>query len=435
MQALLSFEQSPPISAPLRFFLTAPLFGVLAGALLLWIGPDLLASRWTPGALALTHLVTVGFMLQVMLGAMQQLLPVVAGANMAHPLRVAAVVHATLSLGTLALVAAFLSYRPWLFAAAALLLGGGGLVFIISAGRALIGVTSEHATVGGLKLALLGLGVTLTLGLVLAVALAGSFNLPLLSLTTLHLGWGLLGWGGVLVAAVGYVVVPMFQLTPPYPDWFARHFARVVMGIMALWMAAELGNWETPSWLLAGAATLAGATLAATTLSIARRSKRAKLDPTQQCWRLAMLCALLASALWLATWLVPPLEQWRGWPLLWGVLLLFGGFVSVMVGMLYKIVPFLVWLHLRNLGRGKVSAPNMKQVLSESDMRQHLWLHLLALLMLLLAVIWPDGLTYPAGVALIATHACLLRNLLRATGVYRRHLVVIAASPAKAERP
>ena len=59
MQALLSFEQSPPISAPLRFFLTAPLFGMLAGALLLWGGPDLLASRWTPGALALTHLITV----------------------------------------------------------------------------------------------------------------------------------------------------------------------------------------------------------------------------------------------------------------------------------------------------------------------------------------------------------------------------------------
>ena len=39
MQALLSFEQSPPISAPLRFFLTAPLFGMLAGALLLWGGP------------------------------------------------------------------------------------------------------------------------------------------------------------------------------------------------------------------------------------------------------------------------------------------------------------------------------------------------------------------------------------------------------------
>lgn len=38
MQALLSYDQSPPMAAPFRFFLTAPFFGVLAGALLLWQG-------------------------------------------------------------------------------------------------------------------------------------------------------------------------------------------------------------------------------------------------------------------------------------------------------------------------------------------------------------------------------------------------------------
>ena len=54
--------------------------------------------------------------------------------------------------------------------------------------------------------------------------------------------------------------------------------------------------------------------------------------------------------------------------------------------------------------------------------------------MLLLAVIWPSWLVYPAAVALIAAHAWLLRNLLRAMGVYRRHLAVIAASPVKAAR-
>lgn len=45
MQALLSFDQAPPLAAPLRFFLTAPLFAILAGLLLLWSGPDLFASR------------------------------------------------------------------------------------------------------------------------------------------------------------------------------------------------------------------------------------------------------------------------------------------------------------------------------------------------------------------------------------------------------
>ena len=64
MQALLSYEQSPPLAAPFRFFLTAPCCGVLAGLLLIVYGEDALVMRWTPAALALTHAVTAGLMLQ-----------------------------------------------------------------------------------------------------------------------------------------------------------------------------------------------------------------------------------------------------------------------------------------------------------------------------------------------------------------------------------
>ena len=53
----LSLDQAPPFHIPARFFLTAPLFVLLAGLLLLWEGPSLLASRWLPLALAMTHLI------------------------------------------------------------------------------------------------------------------------------------------------------------------------------------------------------------------------------------------------------------------------------------------------------------------------------------------------------------------------------------------
>jgi hypothetical protein len=36
----LSLEQAPPFDAPLRFFLTAPAFLVLAAMVLLWHGPE-----------------------------------------------------------------------------------------------------------------------------------------------------------------------------------------------------------------------------------------------------------------------------------------------------------------------------------------------------------------------------------------------------------
>ena len=140
MQGLLSFEKLPPFSAPLRFFLTAPLFSLAAGLLLMAVGPQLLESRWTPGLRAATHLVTVGFMLVVMLGALIQILPVVTGAYLRRPLAIARIVHVGLSAGALLLAAGFYFGIPGLLSGAALVLSLTVLVFLTATVLALRGV-------------------------------------------------------------------------------------------------------------------------------------------------------------------------------------------------------------------------------------------------------------------------------------------------------
>ena len=431
MQALLSFDQAPPFAAPFRFFVTAPLFAILAGILLLWSGPELFASRWTPSALALTHLVTAGFMMQAMLGAMLQILPVAVGANIVKPLRVASIVHAAISVGALLLAAAFLSYNALAFAFAAASLGLGVFVFIGAAAHALHRVPTITPTIRGIKLALLGLGVTVSLGMLLAVAQGSALGEvlggSLMPLVDIHLTWGWMAWGGVLLAAVAYVVVPMFQLTPAYPDWFGQAYSGALLSSVALWTVLYLAGWNTLSALFGSALAGLAALFSIITLNIQRRSKRAKFDATQHYWRIAMLSALAACALWFTARIFPLIGEWQAWPLLLGVLLLFGTFMSVIVGMLYKIVPFLVWLHLQNLGHGRLSAPNMKKVLSEPQMVRQMIVHFAAVTMLVLAVFWPAWFVYPAGLALVIANAWLLRNLLSAAGVYRRHRAKIAA--------
>jgi len=428
MQALLSFEQAPPISAPLRFFLTAPLFAILAGALLLWSGPDLFASRWTPTALALTHLITAGFMLQAMLGALQQLLPVMAGANIARPQLVATLVHATITPGALFLVAAFLTYQPVFFGCAVVLLAAGVIIFVASTARALYGVPTTSPIIRGLRLALIGLCVTVSFGLLLAVALGWSLDFPVMQFANIHLGWGFVAWGCAMLGAVGFVAVPMFQLTPDYPGWFGRGFAYSALGVVLLWTLAELLGWERAASLLSIGIVLVAAIFAGLTLHLQRRSKRPKLDAVQRFWQVAMFSALAACALWLLARVFPPIADWQGWPLLFGTLLLFGGFMSVIVGMLYKIVPFLVWLHLQNLGRGRLIAPNMKKVLAESQIDRQMVAHFVAFGLLVLAAFWPQWFVYPAGIGLIVANGWLFGNLLSAAKVYRDHLAKIEAA-------
>jgi len=193
--------------------------------------------------------------------------------------------------------------------------------------------------------------------------------------------------------------------------------------VLVGWTIAEFCQWVFISALLGTALVALVALFAGITLSIQRRSKRARFDATQHLWQFAMLSALAACAVWLAARIFP--NGWVTWPVFCGVLLLFGGFMSVIVGMLYKIVPFLVWLHLQNLGQGRVMAPNMKKIIAEREMSRQMLAHFAACALLLLAVLWPLGFVYPAGLALLVTSGWLLRNLLSALSVHRAHRLKI----------
>jgi hypothetical protein len=178
MQRVLSFEQAPPLSIPLRFFLTAPLFATAAAILLLWVGQGALVSRWSPVTLVLTHLLTLGFMAMSMVGALLQILPVVAGADVPRVRVTAGIVHVLLTLGTITLCAAFSESSPGLFKLAILFLLSGFLWLLMACLIAVFGSSAEGVTLKVIRLALVGLAVTVTLGVSLAGAFAWPLSLP-----------------------------------------------------------------------------------------------------------------------------------------------------------------------------------------------------------------------------------------------------------------
>ncbi|TFG81763.1 MAG: hypothetical protein E4H19_14130, partial [Chromatiales bacterium] len=409
MQNSLSFEQAPPISVPYRFFLTAPLFGIAAGLILLWLGPAALASRWTPGTLALTHLIVAGFMLQVMCGALLQFVAVVAGANIWRPRLVAAVVHPLITAGAILLVLAFLRGPQLLFVLAALVFSLALGLFLAVMGLALLRTPARGMSVHTLRLALLGLLVTLVFGVLLTATLGWQGSLQsvwsLVTLVNIHVGWGLGGWALMLVIGVSLLVVPMFQLTPAYPVWLTRLAPAGLFGVLCLWSLQLLpGADDSQTWqtgILAAGMLLAGL-YATVTLWLQSRRRRRQTDVTFVFWRGAMLALAGLTASWLLLQILPQLGGHARAPLWLGVLALIGVFVSVITGMLYKIMPFLNWLHLQQATGTEVPVPNMMQMMPPRALRAQMLLHFAALLLLLGAVLWP-ALTRPAGLAFSAS--------------------------------
>ncbi len=423
MNAGLSLEQAPPLSVPLRFFLSAPPFGLAAAGLLWWLGPDALASRWSTGALALSHLLVLGVLTMVMCGALLQLLPVLAGARVTRPRLVGGLCHVLLVLGTLSLVAGFLGAGRVGFRAALVLLGLGLGGFLAVMGFGLARAPHAQDSVRGMRWALLGLALTVGLGLSLGLGHSG-LGLALLRwpVTDLHLAWGLLGWIAPLVAVVAWQVVPMFQMTPPYPPRLRRWLA---VGVFALltWHSLAVGwGWplaQLPMLLLAAAL----ASFALITLRLLARRRRRVGDTSLAFWRLGMVALLLAMVAGAASRLAPPAVA-ASLALAAVLLFLLGFALSVVNGMLYKIVPFLVWLHLQQRlatrleVRHHLVLPSMKALLPEPRCRQQFYLHLAALAALLAAVLLP-GLLRPAAALWLADFALLGLNLVSATRRYR----------------
>jgi len=431
LQPGLSFEQAPPISVPFRFFLSAPLFGLACAALVLWQGPDLFASRWTPSALAATHLLTLGVMASTMIGAMMQMLPVLVGAPMPAPRAVAWITHVLLVAGTLALAGGFLLLWPLLLRAAVVALGIGFGVFVAAVAASLARVRAWNTTVGVMWLATIALAAAVALGATLAASLGWGLALPSPAFHELHPAWGLLGWIGVLVIGVAYQVVPMFQMTPAYPGTLTHWLTWAIFAVLVLWSAAQLALGEAGATLATALALALGGAFVAfalVTLELQRKRRRRQADVTLDFWRVGMSSLVVAAACWAARLLAPDRLP-EGFDLFLGVLALAGVALSVINGMLYKIAPFLAWFHLQTAVAGRATVPHMRKILPEGAQRGQLRTHLAALALLLAAPWWPV-LSYPGALVLGASMVLLLRNLIAVARAHRATLAQAAVPGA-----
>lgn len=410
----LSLEQAPPIELPLRLFLAAPVFAAAAGLLLAYQPDVLLVSRWTPAALAAAHLIAVGFLGQVMSGALLQILPVLAGAPVPAVRQVGMLVPILLSVGAALLAWGFLGGGG-----RALLLGGslsavGFTVLLGPVAIALARARGAPETVWSLRLAMGALAATVVLGLVLVAALLGDLRLiDFPAWVDNHLAWGLLGWVGLLVLGVGYQLVPMLNLTPEYPRLVKCYLApsvAVALVTGTLFTAGGAAGAARAAFLAALGGLIVFALL---TLTLLWRRERVRLDATSLHWVAAMLslaAAGVAAALGASGVVV-------------GVLGLLGAAAGLTAGMLLKIVPFLGWFHLQHrqiaLGRFDLRLPHMRSFLPENWARAHLALHLCALAALLLALV--DSRIGRIAGLLVALSALTLEILLVTAALrYRR---------------
>lgn len=428
----LFLERSPLPGIALPFLITGPAFGLLAALLLLVHGDAVLINRWVPVTLAVVHLLTLGFLGTTMLGALLQVTAVTLGRGIPLALPWAQALYGFFVAGTLCLVAGFLTQSPLAFRFAIVLLLGTLPVFFAAVMRRVWGELRRRDTARALGIALLALGVLALLGLRLASGWGWhELGIPR-QWTDLHLRFGLFGWVGVLVMAVSFEVVPMFQFTPPFS---MRERKWLPPGILIALLLCSL-------LMLAGRTTFVAdlllfmplALFAIRLLFLQRRSRRRDSDCTRRFFRFAMVSLLLSGLLWLAAGLSDKFGPRLAMAAT--ALYLLGFALGCVNGMLYKIVPFLLTLRLQRrrwaAGARALELPRLRDFIRESVALRQYRLSLIGTAGVVLAVLFPGvGLARLAAILLLAAWLQLLVNLVGALRLFDVHRAPEAPCPAR----
>ena len=369
----LSVDQAPPIAAPLSFFATAPLFALLAGLFILFSDAATLSSRFAPQTVAITHAITIGFFSFVMFGALLQMLPVLAGVKIARVDKVSQISYALLVIGTLGMIFGLWFGLSKLLLVASLLLGGGFLLLIIAmlfAFRTVVHVNASiRAMITSLVFALL---ITLLGAYLLASYGIGKFGALHPIFANIHSVWAIFGFAGILIIGVAFHILPMFYVAPRFEPSFQRFVTPMIGAALALWLVLNL---FAPSYTVVAKSLIAllfiAFALAALSKLNARRRKVS--DITIWYWKSAAVFMAVGAAMWVVNDFLD--EKYS----VLVSILIGGGFIfSVMSGMLYKIVPFLVWFHLN--AKGYMSIPTMNDMISKKAAKWQFALFLLSLI-------------------------------------------------------
>ena len=408
----LSIDQAPPISAPLRFYLTAPIFAIIAGFLILFSDASVLMSRYSTESIAITHALTIGFLGFIMLGSLTQMLPVLAGVRIPKVDLVTKLSYVFLVIGTAFMLFGLLNDVVLSNTVALVLLSIGFTMIIVVIAMAIIKVKNFNPTVKAMSASLVFASFTVLMGLFLLYTyIDGEFALYRNMVANVHSVWGIFGFAGILIIGVTFQVLPMFYVAPKFKQFCKKRVVLLISIGLLIWLYTnvyqEFYSIIGKSWI--ALFFWAFATTMWRKLSARRRPIS---DVTVWYWRVASISLTFGSFLWIFD------EYFENEYIVMVAILLGGGFIlSIMIGMLYKIIPFLVWFHLNSMGY--MTIPTMNEMINKNLARAQFVLFIASLIGFILTFYIPVLLSISA-VSFIVSMVILQYNVIAPVLIYRK---------------
>ena len=407
-QGGLSLDQAPPFSVVLRFFLTASIFGILLGLFLLFKSLNITPFSSYTTQLIVVHTLSLGVMASFMLGALFQMLPVLAGVVIKTPTTKAMIVHGLLTVGILVQLFAFgIGNNSLFYFLASAYLGSALFYALYLMLKELLKIKTHSSSSKGILFALISLIFTVIFGIYLLLTEGGFIaGIEFSQIKELHYSFAIFGWVSLLIVSVSFQVIEMFYVTPAYPKNITKYLPIAILGLLVLKTILIIFDYE--SQLITAITTLLFLAYATLTIDRLMQRKRPVVDATVWFWLFGMALFILSMTITLINsfLIISSTLQHLSY-------IAFIGFaLSIVFAMVYKIVPFLTWFHLSN--QGYMEAPMMHDVIHPKKAKIHFYIHVITIFIWILTT----KLTILGSLLLTLSFSWLFYNLIFAIKKY-----------------
>lgn len=368
---------SPPFRIVAKYFIAAIVSFVAMNLILMINYNDINGHHFQPKILSITHIATLGFITMIIFGAMFQLVPVVLEVKLFSTL-LAEIQFWIYLAGVIGLVYKFWYFGSELsFTLPAILLNAAMFIFAFNIIASMIKVKYWNITGTFLAAATFWLIVTAIAGILLAVNLDHPYiKINHLQYLKLHANVAFIGWVTMVIMGVSFKLIPMFTLSHGYELTLAKWaFALINFGLLGInWIMhyADTGIYN----LIFGIAITIGLILYLIQMFIIFKKRiRKKLDAGLKFSAVSFVMLGISTLLGFS-FLFFEYENYTNLTLIYGFMIIVAYISTLIVGQMYKIVPFLVWYHKYSGKVGIEKVPMLKDMFNEKLADYNLYLML-----------------------------------------------------------
>jgi hypothetical protein len=383
-----------PEVIPSCFFATAVIAHGLAWAGIAVAADQLIHYAGGPGpAAAVVHVLTLGVLLSTAMGASVQMLPVALGTP-APAARACAAAYGLLIAGASLLIAGFAHGHILLPAAGAAALAGAMIIYAAALSLVLRRASGNRLLNGHVAAALFAL----MLAVALAVLLAADYHAAWLpdhqGTAVAHMVLAVFGFMGLLAFGFSQILVPMFLVAEPVEGRLpALAFGFALSGLAVTVTGLIIGQrLVVATGIIAGLAA-AGCHLWQMRQTLVKRIRKrlgGEFILIRFAW--AMLPLALLLGLLLALDGLP-----SSGAALFGFIALFGWLLSLLLGVLQRILPFLASMHVLRAGPRPIPPGRL---VHERGLRIHRWCHMAAVTIIAAGLLFGQVMAIRIGAAI-----------------------------------